>query len=424
MQKDLIELADKYKTPLYIYYRSKIEENVRKYYSAFKKYEKFKLFYAYKANTSIAICEILHKLGAGADVVSGGELYTAKFLGVNPDDVIFTSSAKTDEELIDAINFNCVINIDSFEEIYCIENLLKNNLRDKKPKISFRINPAVNPHTHDKIATGVKESKFGISLEEAVEAYRIAKEKNFYIMGIHAHIGSQITEVEPYVEEAEKIMSIVDNLKELNIKLNFIDLGGGLGIDYLHETRNQSNEKEVYEPKQLAEAILPVIERWNRKLGYVPELWLEPGRSIVANAGVLLTKVVSIKKNPYKKFINVDSGFNVLIRPAMYGAYHHIINLSNEITSSNEKFDVAGNLCESGDIIGRERNIEAKKGDILAILDAGSYGFSMSSNYNSRLKPAEVLITDNDEDNKKNKDVLIRRREKYEDLLIGQNLKI
>lgn len=414
MHPDLIEMAFKYKTPLYVYYKNRIEENVKKYYSAFGKYEKFKLLYAYKANTNIAICGMLHKLGLGADVVSGGELYTARVLGLNPEDVIFTSSAKSCEELIDAINFNCVINIDSFEEICFIEELLKkSDCINKKPNVSFRINPAVNPHTHDKIATGVKESKFGISLGEASEDYRTAKEKNFNIAGIHAHIGSQINETEPYVEEAEKIMGLAYDLKKQEIKLKFIDLGGGLGIDYLHI---EDGKKDIYEPKYLAEAILPVIEKGCLKLGYSPELWLEPGRSIVGNSGVLLTKVVSVKKTPYRKFINVDSGFNVLIRPAMYGAYHHAVNLSREAETS-EKSDIAGNLCESGDIIAKDRGIEAERGDIIAILDTGAYGFSMSSNYNSRPKPAEVLITEKE-------DVLIRKREEYENLLIGQKMSL
>jgi len=431
---DLIELARKYKTPLYVYYKDLIEENVKKYYSAFKRYKKFKLLYAYKANTNIAICEMLHKLGLGADVVSGGELYIARLLGLNPEEVIFTSNAKSDEELIDAINFNCVINIDSFDEIYCIEELLKknNNTNTKKPNISFRINPSVNPHTHDKIATGVKESKFGIPIEEAFDAYKIAKEKNFNIVGIHTHIGSQINETEPFIEASEKIMDVVYDLKKLEIKLKFIDLGGGLGIDYFHTEDEKEDEKEdiqnpkkevnQYDPKYLAEAILPVIEEKSLKLKYTPELWLEPGRSIVGNAGVLLTKVVSIKKTPYKKFINVDAGFNDLIRPAMYDAYHHVINLNRKIkTNTNEKFHIAGNLCESGDIIAKDRVIEAEKGDILAVLDTGAYGFSMSSNYNSRPKPAEVIITKKDN---VLKEILIRKRESYESMLIGQQMNL
>ncbi|PKP55414.1 MAG: diaminopimelate decarboxylase [Candidatus Altiarchaeales archaeon HGW-Altiarchaeales-2] len=286
----------------------------------------------------------------------------AKYTGVNPRDVIFTSNGKTDESIEFALNFGCTINIDGFEEIEIIDEISKR--LDKKPKISFRINPEVNPHTHDKIATGVKESKFGINIRQVIEAYKLARQKNFEILGIHCHIGSQITEIEPFIEETEKISKIVMDLHDIGINLKFVDLGGGLGIDYLHDGNYNGLTYD-----DLANGIIPIIENLNKGLGYEIELILEPGRSIVGNAGILLTKVLSIKRTPYKKFINVDAGFNDLIRPAMYDAYHKILNLSN-LSDSDDVFDIAGNLCESGDILGKNRKIAAKRNDVLAILIA------------------------------------------------------
>ncbi len=412
----LLEISEKFKTPTYVYFEEILHDNVQKYFDAFKKYEKFKLMYAYKANTNIEICKILKNLNVGADAVSAGEIYIAKHIGLNPNDVIFTSNGKTDESIELALNFGCIINIDGFEEIGSIDEISKR--LNKRPKISFRINPEVNPHTHDKIATGVKESKFGINIRQAIEAYKLAKEKNFEILGIHCHIGSQITEIEPFIEETKKISNIVMDLHDIGINLKFVDLGGGLGIDYLHENNNHEDHNGLNGITQydLAKGIVPIIEELNKNLGYKVELLLEPGRSIVGNAGVLLTKVLSIKRTPYKKFINVDAGFNDLIRPAMYDSYHKILNLNNlgkseETMNETETFDIAGNLCESGDILGRDRRITAKRNDILAILDTGAYGFSMSSNYNSMPKPAEILI------GKDKKVMVLRERENFTALI-------
>ncbi len=402
-KKILLEISEKFGTPTYVYFEEILRENVQKYFDAFNNYKEFKLMYAYKANTNPEICKILKNLNVGADAVSLGELYAAKSLGLNPENVIFTSNGKTDEGLEFALNFGCIINIDGFEEIEITDEIAKR--LDKKPKISFRINPEVNPHTHDKIATGVKESKFGINIGQAIEAYKLAREKNFEILGIHCHIGSQITEIEPFIEETKKISKIAMDLHDIGINLNFVDLGGGLGIDYLHDGNYNGLTHN-----RLANGIIMFIENLNKNLGYEVELILEPGRSIVGNAGVLLTKVLSIKRTPYKKFINVDAGFNDLIRPAMYDAYHKILNL-NDLSDGKEIFEIAGNLCESGDILGRNRRIAAKRNNVLAILDTGAYGFSMSSNYNSMQKPVEILI----EKDKKVK--VLREREKFSALI-------
>ena len=401
----LLNMALKYKTPLYVYFEEIIYNNVLNYLNNFN-YPLFKLFYAYKANTNYWICKIFKDLGLGADVVSLGEIYLAKKLNLNPNIVLFTSNGKIKDELNQALKLGYIINIDNFEELKVLKNL---SFKLKiKPKVSFRINLGIESHTHDKIKTGIYTSKFGIIDKKAIEAYKLAKKYNFEILGIHSHIGSQILEIKPFEKEVLKITNLVLKIqKDLNINLKFINLGGGIGIDYYHK----KEEPNLIDLQKLSLIILSQIKRLNKKLGYDIELYLEPGRSLIGNAGILLAEVLSIKESQYKNFINVDTGFHHLIRPAMYDAYHYIVNLNNFNKKTTKKFDIAGTLCESGDILGKDRNIYAQKGDILAILDAGAYGFSMASNYNLRPKPAEILILKN------NNIKIIRPREDYKYLL-------
>jgi len=409
---DLIKIAKKNGTPTYVYYEDRIRENYREFYSAFnKRYKRVKVLYAYKANSNLAICHILRKEGSGADVVSKGELKTALNVGVPSEDIIFTNNCKTEEELQSALEAGILINIDSLDELQLLGRI--SNKKKKKAKISFRINPGVDPKTHSKVATGLRESKFGIHIENglAFNAYRLAGEmQSMEILGIHMHIGSQITEVSPFVDGVEKLMEFVLRLKnELGIELKFVDIGGGLGIPY--------QEERIATPEDLANAIIPVIKKWNKRLSYEPELWLEPGRYLVGNSGILLCRVQSVKETPYKKFVNVDAGFNILLRPAMYNAYHRIRVLGKENENSTERYDIAGNICESGDILARDRELpKIIAGDILAILDTGAYGFSMSSRYNSRPLPAEVLIRSDGSVE------LIREREGFEDLFLHQRV--
>ncbi len=400
-EEQLIELAERFGTPLYIYKESRIRENFDEFKTAF---EGAKICYAYKANTSLAICHILRQKGAAADVVSEGELRTALRVGINPEDIIFTNNAKTNEEIEFAIDSGVIINVDSIDELNSIAET------GKPAKISFRVNPAVDPKTHPKIATGMKESKFGLHLEKdtALEAYRKASElSNVEIIGVQMHIGSQITDMTSFSDATEKLMEFVMRLKnDMGIQLRFIDVGGGLGISYAGE--------EIPKPVDLAARILPIIKKYSIELGYEPDVWLEPGRYLVANAGVLLCEVQSVKKTPYKNFVNVNCGFNVLLRPAMYDSFHRIKVLGK--TGNGEKYDIAGNICESGDILGRERELPpVEKGDIIAILDAGAYGFSMASQYNSRPRPAEILVRENSVE-------VIREREGWEDLWRGQKV--
>ena len=398
-EEQLIELAKRFGTPLYVYDESRIRENFGEFKAAFPK---ARICYAYKANTSLAICSILRQEGAAADVVSEGELRAALKVGVKPEDIIFTNNAKTREELEFALDSGVIINVDSLDELNLISEI------GKPAKISFRVNPAVDPKTHPKIATGMKDSKFGLHLENdiALEAYKKAKELGIEIAGVQMHIGSQITDMTAFEDAAKKLMDFVLKLKESGITLKFIDIGGGLGISYTGE--------KTPKPKDLAEKILPIIKEYNSNLGYEPELWLEPGRYLVANAGVLLCGVQSVKKTPYKNFVNVDCGFNTLARPVLYDSFHRIKALGKK--GNEETYDIAGNICESGDILGKDRQLPAvEKGDILAILDAGAYGFSMASQYNSRPRPAEVLVREKSTE-------IIREREIWDDLWRGEKV--
>ena len=412
ISKNLSELAERFETPLYVYDEEKIRKNYREFYQAFKsQYREYgvKILYAYKANSSLAICHILRQEGAGADVISGGELHTALRVGVKPSDIIFTSSAKTPTELKFAVDKGVIINIDSLDELKTLNKILKEE--KKTAKISFRINPSINPKTHPKISTGLKESKFGIHIANnlAFDAYKLATKLSVEIVGVHTHIGSQITETKPFEDSAKKIMDFVLKLKrDLDLELKFIDLGGGLGIPYHGE--------EIIRPADLSSAITPIIREGNEKLGYEPELWLEPGRYLVGPAGILLTRVQSVKKTPYKKFVNVDAGFNTLLRPAMYDAYHRVTVVNKMNQESTETYDIAGNVCESGDILARDRKLPLIEiNDLIAFLDVGAYGFSMTSQYNSRPIPAEILI-------RKESVEIIRKRGTYLDLFVHQKV--
>lgn len=413
MDSSLIkEIARETGTPVYIYREEGIVDNYRAFYSAFREgCAKSRVFYAYKANTNLALCRILAREGAGADVVSGGELETALKAGLSGRDIIFTSNSKTAAELSLAVDCGAVINVDSQSELSMLSDIARE--KGKTARISFRINPGIDAKTHDKIATGLKGSKFGIHVEEglALKAYKTAKEMpGLDIAGVHTHLGSQIRDTLPYASAAEKIFEFTGVLKkELGIELGFVDLGGGLAVPYEGE--------KTAPPGDLADAIVPVYDRWCKALGYEPELWLEPGRYLVAGAGMLLCRVQSVKETPYKRFVNLDAGFNTFLRPAMYDAYHKINVVGREDDKPSVKYDVAGNICESGDLFARDRMLpETREGDLMAILDAGAYGYSMASRYNSRPLPPEVLVRSDGSYE------VIRERESMEDLYRNQRI--
>jgi len=408
---DCIELAEKFGTPLYVLDENRVRERYREFYSAFSSlYPKISIKYACKANTSLAVLKILKEEGAGIDVLSNGEIFIALKAGMKGRDIIYTSVNRSAEEFEFALKKGIVINLDSISEAKVLKEASEKT--GKTPKISFRVNPAVSPQTHEKLATGLKESKFGVHEESAVEAYKFALENGFKVRGIHMHIGSQITSVKPYAEAVQKLLDLAGKIKkELKIKLDFLDFGGGVGIAY-------REGQEFITAKELADAIVPIIKSKieEHRLGE-PELFFEPGRYIVGDAGILLARVNAVKRTPYKNFIGIDAGFNTLMRPAMYSAYHEVFiaNKMNQ-TQSGEVFDIAGNICESGDILAKDRALpKPDKGDVIAFLDAGAYGIAMASQYNSRPLPAEVIVKDG-------KYEIIRERESLKSLIKNQKL--
>jgi len=407
----LLRAAEKYGTPVYVYDENTIRKNFREFLLAFRsRYQKTKIFYSYKANTNLAILHILKQEGAKADVVSGGELKAALRIGLKGEEIIFTNNAKTMDELNMAIDYDVIINIDSIDELYRVYEISKS--KGKITPISIRVNPSIDAKTHPKISTGMKESKFGIHIDDnsALKAYRLARDlENINVLGVHMHIGSQITEKSPFIHATERLMEFVKILKDkLNVSLKFVDIGGGLGIKYRNE--------RILTPNELADAVLPIIKKWNKDIGYEPEIWVEPGRYIVGNAGILLCEVQSVKETPYRRFINLNCGFNTLIRPVMYGSYHRIENITKTEINKEVDYDIVGNICESGDIFAKKRKLpKTDAGDIIAIYDVGAYGFSMSSQYNSRPRPAEVLLWEDSAE-------LIRERENYDDLFRHQRV--
>ncbi|NLB35215.1 MAG: diaminopimelate decarboxylase [Elusimicrobia bacterium] len=390
----LEELAKEWDTPLYVYSARRLRENFLAYKEAFSFIET-KICYAVKANNSLAILRELASLGAGADIVSGGELYLALKAGIKPEKIVFAGVGKTDQEIKEALLAGVFLfNVESIQELERI-NFLAGKIGEKA-RIAFRVNPDIDPISHPKISTGLKESKFGISKDLAIKAYKqAASMENIEIGGVHFHIGSQITNLGPFELTAEAAFSLAEELAKESIKLEYINIGGGLGIDY----ENTGVPKPV--------EISNIMKKYFQGTDY--KLILEPGRSIVGNAGYLLSEIIYIKKQEEKNFVILDAGLNDLVRPAMYGSYHEILPLSEEgeeLTS-----DIVGPICEAGDIFASDRKLAGiKRRNKVLICDAGAYGFSMASNYNARPRPAEVLIDGG-------KTSLIRKRETYADLM-------
>ncbi|AEF95938.1 diaminopimelate decarboxylase [Methanotorris igneus] len=406
---DAVELAEKFGTPLYVMSETQIKRNYEKYVDAFKIYEKetgkeFIVAYAYKANANLAVTKLLSKLGCGADVVSGGELYIAKLSGVPSNKIVFNGNCKTKEEIIMGIETNIrAFNVDSISELILINETAKE--MGEVANVAFRINPNVDPKTHPKISTGLKKNKFGLDVESgiAMKAIKMALEmENVNVVGVHCHIGSQLTDISPFVEETRKVMDFVVELKKEGIEIEDVNLGGGLGVPYY-------KDKEIPTQYDLADAIINTMLEYQDKVE-MPNLILEPGRSLVATAGVLLGKVHHIKETPVAKWIMIDAGMNDMMRPAIYEAYHEITPCVIR-DGEKEKVNIAGGLCESSDVMGKDRELTPiEVGDVVAILDVGAYGISMANNYNARGRPRMVLTNE--------KGVyLIRERETYADLI-------
>ena len=396
----LTRIAETFGTPTWVYSRAAIEQAWDEFAAATAG-RRALVCYAIKANSNLAILELLARRGCGFDIVSGGELARVLAAGADARTVVFSGVGKTAAEMRDALSAGVrCFNVESESELDQL-NSVAGSMQLKAP-ISLRVNPDVDAGTHPYISTGLRENKFGIAHERALQAYQHAASlPNLRIEGIDCHIGSQITELEPFLAALERVLELVDRLAAHGIELHHLDLGGGLGIAYRDEAPPARGE--------LLSALFERVQAWAGERGReMPELMFEFGRSMVGNAGLLLSRVEVLKENGDRHFAVVDAAMNDLMRPAMYEAWHDIVPVIARSTSPRT-YDVVGPVCESGDWLGRSRELALAEGDLLAILSAGAYGMSMSSNYNSRPRGAEVMV-DGDRMH------LIRERERIEDL--------
>lgn len=394
------KIAETYGTPLYIYSYNTLLRHFKAYDDAFDGFPHI-ICFALKANSNNAILKLFAGNGGGADVVSGGEIFRALKAGMSSDRIVYAGVGKTEEEIRYALKSKILMfNVESERELIEIDRIA--GLMKVKAPIALRVNPDIDPETHPYISTGLRKHKFGIPIEDAFEYYKFAKAlKNIKVIGIHKHIGSQITKVSPFVEAVKRVLFLVDELNSYGVNIKYLDIGGGLGITY--------RDEEPPVPKDLARNLAPMLK------GRDITLIMEPGRSIVGNAGVLVTKVLYLKKGDEKEFVIVDAGMNDLVRPSFYDAYHRIQPIE-KMRRKTIFADVVGPICESGDFLARDREMPyVKQGEYLAVMSAGAYGFSMSSNYNSRPRAAEVLV-------KGGEFALIRKRETYNDLVKGENI--
>lgn len=389
------QLAEEFGTPLYIYSRATLERHWHAFDSALGKHPHL-ICYAVKANSNIGILNIMAKLGSGFDIVSQGELERVLAAGGEASKVVFSGVAKSRDEIMRAleVGIRC-FNVESIAELHHINQIAGE--MGKIAPISLRVNPDVDAHTHPYISTGLKENKFGVSVDEAHEVYKLAATlPHVKITGMDCHIGSQLTELQPFLDATDRLIRLIEQLQEDGITLKHLDLGGGLGVTYTDETPPH--------PSDYAAALL------NKLKGYENlEIILEPGRAIAANAGILVAKVQYLKSNESRNFAITDTGMNDMIRPALYEAYMNIIEIDRTLEREKAIYDVVGPVCETSDFLGKQRELAIAEGDYIAQRSAGAYGASMSSNYNSRPRTAEVLV-DGD------KAHLIRRRESLSEL--------
>ncbi len=394
------KIAQAVGTPVYIYSHQTIERHFKAFQNAFKAMPHV-ICFSMKCNSNISILNLMAKWGGGVDIVSGGELFRALKAGVNPQKIVYSGVGKTADEMEYALKSGILsFNVESEEEL-AVLNQVALRLKKKAP-IALRVNPNIDPKTHPYISTGMKKSKFGIDVKRAVEIYKRAHQmKGLEIVGLDCHIGSQLTQVRPFVDALKKLKVLIQTLRKNGIAIRHLDLGGGLGIQYQNETPPS--------PAQYAQALIHEV----KDLGVT--LIFEPGRVIMGNAGILVTEVLYTKKTPAKRFVIVDAAMNDLIRPAFYGSYHAIEPVL-KTRSKKSKADVVGPICESGDFFAQDRVLpEVESGELLTLFSAGAYGFAMSSNYNTRARAAEVLV-------KGKQFVVIRKREKLEDLIRGEEI--
>ncbi|MCI7352711.1 MAG: diaminopimelate decarboxylase [[Actinobacillus] rossii] len=394
------QLAQEFGTPLYIYSRATLERHWHAFDNAFGEHPHL-ICFAVKSNSNIAILQTMAKLGSGFDIVSQGELERVLVAGGDASKIVFSGVAKTEKEIERAIEVGIrCFNVESIPELYRINDVA--GRMGKIAPISLRVNPDVDAKTHPYISTGLKENKFGVSVKQAREVYRLAAIlPNVKITGMDCHIGSQLTELQPFLDATDRLIILVEQLKQDGIVLKHLDLGGGLGVTYTDEMPPH--------PTDYTKALLEKLKNFDL------EIILEPGRAISANSGILVTKVEYIKTNESRNFAIVDAGMNDMIRPALYEAYMNIVEVDRTLSREKAVYDVVGPICETSDFLGKQRELSIAAGDYLVQRSAGAYGASMNSNYNSRPRTAEVIVDDDQA-------YLIRRRENYENLWQLENL--
>jgi diaminopimelate decarboxylase len=397
---DLREVAARFGTPCYVYSRAALERHWRAYDEAFAGLDHL-VCYAVKANSNLAVLNVLARLGAGFDIVSAGELERVLAAGGDPARVVFSGVGKTASEISRALDvgISC-FNVESPAELDRIESVAAQ--KGCRAPVSLRVNPDVDARTHPYISTGLKQNKFGIPVAESEAlAVRAAGMEHIRLLGLDCHIGSQLVSVQPFVDALDRVLALVDRLAARGVSITHLNIGGGLGVRYRDET-----------PPAPAEYAAALRERLGKR---ACRLLLEPGRSIAANAGVLLSRVEYLKQGEDRNFAIVDAGMNDLVRPALYQAWHDIVTVGPSSEASLQRWDVVGPVCETGDFLGKERELALREGDLLAVLSAGAYGFVMSSNYNSRPRAAEVMVDDAEA-------YLVREREAFTDLWRGEHL--
>lgn len=387
------QLAQQFGTPLYVYSRAALESHYHAFDQAFASIP-HQVCYAVKANSNLAVLNVLARLGSGFDIVSGGELARVLAAGGDASKVVFSGLGKQEHEIEAALNANIAcFNVESAAEIHRINQVAVR--LGKKARISVRVNPDVDAQTHPYISTGLKENKFGIAIDDALEVYQEAAQlTGLDVIGIDCHIGSQLTTTTPFADALDRVLAMIDTLATHGIIIEHLDIGGGLGVRYKDETPPT--------PADYANALLPKLA--GRQL----KVYLEPGRAIAANAGILLTKVEFLKPTAYKNFAIIDAAMNDLIRPSLYSAWMDIIAVTPR-SGEAKNYDVVGAVCETGDFLGKDRPLAIEAGDLLAVCGAGAYGFVMSSNYNTRGRAAEVMVDGEQA-------FIIRRRETISEL--------
>jgi diaminopimelate decarboxylase len=393
-------LAHRFGTPLYVYSRATLTRHFHAFDRALASVD-HRVCYAVKANSSLAVLQVLARLGAGFDIVSGGELQRVLRAGGAPDRIVFSGVGKTAGEMRAALDAGIYcFNVESESELRRLDGIAREG--NRRAPIALRVNPDVDAKTHPYISTGLKKNKFGVDIASAERLYKIARQlAGVEILGVASHIGSQLLDVAPFLDALDRVLALVDRLAADGIALRHIDVGGGLGVRYLDEN-----------PPQPAEWAALVLSRLH---GRSVRVLTEPGRAIAANAGILVTRVEALKPGAEKSFAVVDAAMNDLLRPTLYQAWMNIIRVSQKTAAAAALYDVVGPVCESGDWLGRDRQLALAEGDLLAVRTAGAYGFTMSSNYNSRPRAAEVMVDGAAVH-------LIRARESFDDLVRGESL--